>query len=162
MSIASTIDINGNSVPSDLQINDLAFKAIRALYAEGAELRIMRMYLLNTADAIAKAHFDKYNLDVSAITADAAAAKTVAASVRSALDYENATSIVGYWQKFGDALKTAAAGMVDPRYVASYHAAVDPANATIAAATPAILATVASRATYRQAQIVAMPFRPMI
>ena len=53
--IASKIDINGNSVPSDAQINDEAFKAIRLLYAEGTELRIMRMYLLNPADAIAKA-----------------------------------------------------------------------------------------------------------
>ena len=158
--IAAAIDINGNSVPSDAQINDEAFKAIRLLYAEGTELRIMRMYLLNPADAIAKAHFDKYNLDVSAVTADATAAKVIASDTRAALAYESAQGTIGYWQRFGDALKTAVPGSIDPAHIAAYHASVDPANAVIAAATPAILATVAQRATYRQAQLVAMPVRP--
>lgn len=160
--ILSTVDINANSVPSDTQINDAAFKTIRTLYAEGTELRIMRMYLLNSADVIAKANFDKYNFDVSTVTADATAAKTLAAEARAALDYESAQAIVGYWQRFADALKVAAPGTIDPAHVTAYHAAVDPANATIAAATPAILATVAQRATFRQAQIAAMPVRPMI
>lgn len=39
MSIANAIEVNGNSAPSDEQINDEAFKAIRLLYAEGTELR---------------------------------------------------------------------------------------------------------------------------
>lgn len=154
--IAAQIDINGNSSPSDTQINDLAFKEIRTLYAEGAELRIMRSYLSNPADAIAKAHFDKYNLDVSVITADAAAAKIVAADVRAALAFESAERTVQYWQRFADYLLTPTTP-VDSAHLAAYHADVDPAQALIAAAPPGVFATVAQRATARQTAMVAMP-----
>lgn len=154
--IVSQIDINGNSSPSDTQINDLCFKEIRALYAEGAELRIMRSFLAGPADPIAKARFDKYNADVATIVADAAAARVIAADVRAALAFESAQGTIGYWQRFADYL-LAPTTPVDPLHLAAYHAAVDPAKLLIAAATPGILATVAQRATYRQAQLIAMP-----
>ena len=154
--IAAQIDINGNSAPSDTQINDEAFKAIRIIYTEGAELRILRTFLAAPADPVAKAHFDTYNADVAAIVADAAAAKVIAADVRAALAFESAEGIIKYWQRFADYL-LAPTTPVDPAHLAAYHAAVDPAKLLIAAATPGILATVAQRATHRQAQIVAMP-----
>lgn len=155
--IAAQIDINGNSAPADAQINDMAFKEIRAIYSEGAELRILRSYLTNPTDAIAAAHFDKYSLDVSAITADSVAAKVIAADVRSALAYESAQGTVGYWQRFADYIATAQPGTVDPAQLDRYHASIDPANAIIAAATPAILVTVALRATHRQALLAESP-----
>ena len=160
--IASQIDINGNSSPSETQINDLAFKAIRALYDEGAELRILRSYLDAPTDPVAKAHFDAYNADVLAVTTDATAAKVIATDVRAALAYESAQGTISYWQRFADALATAAPGTIDPAHIAAYHASVDPATVLVAAATPAILSTVAQRATHRQSLIAAMPARPFI
>lgn len=193
MSITSKIDIFGNSAPSDSQINDEAFKAIRALYTEGSELRILRSYLSNPADAIAKAHFDAYNTEVAAIVADAAAARVLADEVRAALAYESAQSTITYWQRFSEYLTvdptvpvlpgylTRAADYlkslvtpavvttpvaptpvappiaITPAHLAAYHAAVDPAIAIINAATPAILATVAQRATQRQSTVATQP-----
>lgn len=154
--IAAQIDINGNSVPSDEQINDEVVKAIRLSYSLDRELAIHWRRGANPTDAIAQAKYDKYNADVAVIVADAASARVIAADVRAALAFESAEGTVRYWQRFADYL-LAPTTPVDPAHLAAYHAAVDPAQALIAAATPAILATVAQRATHRQAQLVAMP-----
>jgi len=159
--IASTIEVNGNSAPSDAQINDMAFKAIRALYDEGAELRIMRSYLVAPADPVAKAHFDKYNTDVSVICTDASAAKVVAQNVRAALDFESAEGTIGYWQRFADYM-LAPTAPIDPLHLDAYHAAVDPANALISAAPAAVLVLVAQRASYRQQLMSGVPTVPIV
>lgn len=121
----------------------------------------MRTYLLKQADPVAKANFDKYNLDVSAITADASAAKVIAGDVRAALAFESAEGTIGYWQRFADYL-LAPTTPVDPLHLAAYHSAVDPANALIAAAPPAVLVLVAQRATYRQQLMAGGPVLPIV
>ena len=85
-----TIDNLAADAPSDADINNRVLMMIRALYPEGAELKLMRQHLANPADTVAAAAFATYNSAVEAIRAQAVTARTAVLVLRGALAVEAA------------------------------------------------------------------------
>ena len=138
------IDIHANQVPGDDQLNDQAFRAIRALYSQGREMKILRMMLLDPADPVAAANFTQYNTDIEAISAQLATAKTAAANLRAALAYEAAMHTLGWVEEVTARMKAMGHPLVGlPMGISQ--ANIDAANLTIQNVSADVLAIVKQR-----------------
>ena len=84
------IDELSNEVLTDVEISNRVANIIESKYPHPSEIKVMRLYVANPNDVIAKAAFDAYHLDVEAIRAEGASARAKAAIVREAIAYERA------------------------------------------------------------------------
>ncbi|MDD4926930.1 MAG: hypothetical protein PHF58_10560 [Methylotenera sp.] len=84
------IDELSDEVMNDKEISDRVAAMIQSKYPHPSEIKILRMCFANPNDAISKAAFDAYHLDVEAIRAEGASARAKAAIVREAIAYERA------------------------------------------------------------------------
>ena len=138
------IDINADKVPGDDQLNDQAYRAIRALYSPGREMKILRMKLLNPADPVAAANFTQYNTDIEAISAQLATAKIAAANLRLAIAYEAAIHTLRWVEDVTARMKALIPPLVGlPMGISQ--ANIDAANLTIQNVSADVLAIVKQR-----------------